>query len=66
MASNIQWTSEIPPDLIHFLFVALFSLLIGLEQREHHKDAQEGYPGIFHSLCFKPCPDILFLLTFNI
>ena len=41
MTSNMQWASKIPPDLIRFLFVALFSLLIGLEQREHHKDAKD-------------------------
>ena len=38
MTSNMQWIPDIPPDLIRFLFVTFFSLLIGLEQREHHKD----------------------------
>ncbi len=32
----MNWIDRIPPDLAHFLFVALFSLLIGLEQRQHH------------------------------
>jgi uncharacterized membrane protein (DUF4010 family) len=40
MASNMQWASEIPPDLIRFLFVTFFSLLIGIEQREHHQDTK--------------------------
>jgi uncharacterized membrane protein (DUF4010 family) len=31
-------TSQIPPDLIKFVLVAVFSLLIGLEQRRHNKD----------------------------
>ncbi|WP_457551365.1 MgtC/SapB family protein [Desulfobacula sp.] len=30
--------ASIPPDLSRFLFVTLFSLLIGLEQRKHHTD----------------------------
>ena len=34
----MTWISQIPPDLTHFLFVALFSLLIGLEQRKHHTE----------------------------
>jgi uncharacterized membrane protein (DUF4010 family) len=29
--------TNIPPDFINFLLVALFSLLIGLEQRRHHE-----------------------------
>ena len=32
----MNWIYKIPPDLGRFLFVALFSLLIGLEQRQHH------------------------------
>jgi len=32
----MNWIAEIPPDLSRFLFVTLFSLLIGLEQRKHH------------------------------
>lgn len=31
-------TAQIPPDLLKFLLVALFSLLIGLEQRRHNKN----------------------------
>jgi len=32
----MHFLDKIPSDLGHFLFVALFSLLIGLEQRQHH------------------------------
>ncbi|NOX35487.1 MAG: DUF4010 domain-containing protein [Deltaproteobacteria bacterium] len=38
----MNWIPEIPPDLAHFLFVTLFSLLIGLEQRKHHADAADN------------------------
>jgi len=32
----MNWAAKIPHDLSCFLFVTLFSLLIGLEQRKHH------------------------------
>ncbi len=34
----MNWINEFPPNLTHFLFVTIFSLLIGLEQRKHHID----------------------------
>ncbi len=33
---------HIPLDLVNFLLVLLFSLLIGIEQRLHHSEAKEG------------------------
>ncbi len=33
---NSEILQDIPPDLINFLLVVVFSLLIGLEQRRHH------------------------------
>ena len=37
----MEWVTKIPHDLECFLFVALFSLLIGLEQRKHHTDEND-------------------------
>jgi uncharacterized membrane protein (DUF4010 family) len=34
----MQWLNDIPSDLINFILVTLFALLIGLEQRRHHWD----------------------------
>lgn len=36
MKSFSELYNQIPPDIIKFLLVTLFSLLIGLEQRRHH------------------------------
>jgi len=37
----MNWINHIPRDLARFLFVAIFSLLIGLEQRKHHTSESE-------------------------
>ena len=31
---------QIPPNLINFILVVVFSLLIGMEQRRHYKDSE--------------------------
>ncbi|RTZ98283.1 MAG: hypothetical protein DSY89_09770, partial [Deltaproteobacteria bacterium] len=45
----MNWAAKIPHDLSCFLFVSLFSLLIGLEQRKHHtaRDDQAHFGTVF-------------------
>ncbi len=38
----MEITQQIPHDLVNFLVVAAFSLIIGLEQRSHHIDKEFG------------------------
>lgn len=38
----MNFTQQIPPDLINFVLVTLFSLVIGIEQRSYHLDKERG------------------------
>ncbi len=39
----MEWINNIPVDLTNFVWVVLFSLLVGLEQRVHHEEESERF-----------------------
>lgn len=42
MVTATEMFSHVPSDIVKFILVTLFSLLIGLEQRRHHIDEEMG------------------------